>query len=237
MVLSYECNIDAMNEKAPMSLPREDPRWTRSRAALIEAMTALVDSGHIPTITDVVARAGVSRPTFYQHFGDLSTALSTAALERIEAQFAVIPPSFDSVDLESTRATVTALLTHLQEHGGFYRAVLNDSRARHFTASVVEFVAHRIVAVSPLRVDRVEKVTAPTADRTTVLAAGLVWLITEWLTRADDEAESIEEISRRLVAVLAFFARASIAVPGSSARSDNPGAVDAQHSVVDPRKV
>lgn len=225
-----------MNEKADMSLTREDPRWTRSRATLIDAVTALVDAGQSPTITDVVSRAGVSRPTFYQHFGDLSTALSSAALERVEAQFAVIPPTFDSVDLESTRTTVTALLTHLQEHRAFYRAVLSDSSAREFTGSVVEFVASRIVAVSPLRADPAEKVTVLMADRTTVLAAGFVWLLTEWLTRTDEDAESVDEMAHRLVAVMAFFASATRSLPGGSAASFNPEATDAREPAVTPRK-
>jgi AcrR family transcriptional regulator len=183
----------------------EDPRWTRSRAALIEAVTTLVDSGHALTITDVVHRAGVSRPTFYQHFGDLSTALSSAALERVEAQFAVLPSSLHRVDIEFTRHTIRALLSHLQEHSVFYRAVLSDSSARRFTASVVEFVANRILTVSPLRVEPLETASLLTADRIAVLAAGFVWLITQWVKRTDDDAEPITDMANRLIAVMESF--------------------------------
>jgi AcrR family transcriptional regulator len=188
----------------------EDPRWTRSRAVLIQAVTALVDAGETPTITDVVQRAGVSRPTFYQHFGDLPTALSNAALDRIEAQFAdVVVPAGMEVDLDFSRKTITALLAHLAEHSVFYRAVLADSSARRFTASVIEFVANRILTVSPLWLNPDEDTTTVTNDRVTVLAAGLVWLITQWLKRIDDGAESTSKMADRLVALMDFFGSAT----------------------------
>src|SRR5215217_4454150 len=51
-----------------------DPRWFRSRQALIAAMTQLLDERDLAeiSITDLVQRASVSRPTFYQHFADLN---------------------------------------------------------------------------------------------------------------------------------------------------------------------
>ena len=52
-----------------MPLGQEDPRSVRSRAALVAAMTELLDERELDTIsvTQVVQRAGVTRPTFYQH--------------------------------------------------------------------------------------------------------------------------------------------------------------------------
>ncbi|MCP2030610.1 AcrR family transcriptional regulator [Okibacterium sp. HSC-33S16] len=191
----------------------EDPRWTRSRAALIAAVTSLIDAGESPTITDVVHRAGVSRPTFYQHFGDLPTALSAAALARVESQFVdVASPAGVGVDINLTRKTITALLRHLHDHRVFYRAVLSDSSARRFTESVVEFVANRILTVSPLRMKRGEETTVLTADRVAVMAAGLVWLITQWLKRSDGGvgADPISVMADRLVAVMESFGTASV---------------------------
>jgi AcrR family transcriptional regulator len=209
----------------------EDPRWTRSRAALVEAIIALVDAGESPTITEVVHRAGVSRPTFYQHFGDLSTGLSTAALERVESQFAdVESPATIDVDIDFTRRTITALLTHLHDHHVFYRAVLSDSSARRFTGSVVEFVANRILTVSPLRVRADEETTVLTEDRVSVMAAGLVWLITQWLKRTSDGAESVAAMTDRLVAVMESFGTAS----ASPATDTSPPADEARSNLSSP---
>src|SRR6478752_2791242 len=61
-----------------------DPRAARSRAALLDAARQLVDARAIGSIaiTDVCTLAGVSRPTFYQHFGDIAADRLLAFVER-----------------------------------------------------------------------------------------------------------------------------------------------------------
>lgn len=195
----------------------EDPRWTRSRAALIASITELMDAGATPSITDVVTRAGVSRPTFYQHFGALPPAFSAAALERLESQFALIAVPMDgSVDEKFTTRAVSGLLEHLRDHRDFYLAVLADATERGFTDSTVAFLADRIIYESPfgtaLRADADEN----TGDRITALAAGLMWLITRWLYEEPAVAQSVDRMTARVIAVLAFFTNPSTSRSSSS---------------------
>ena len=63
-----------------------DPRLARTRAAILEAATASMEAGPLEevTISGLVERAGVSRPSFYQHFGDLPTVFRDAAFARLQ---------------------------------------------------------------------------------------------------------------------------------------------------------
>ncbi|BDV32372.1 TetR/AcrR family transcriptional regulator [Microbacterium terricola] len=189
-------------------MEREDPRWTRSRAALIAAVTTLLDEGRAPSITDIVATAGVSRPTFYQHFGDVPTACGAAGLERLRSQFESIPGPVDSGQGEDeVIATMTRLLEHLLAHRVFYCAVLNEAGERALTEGIVAFLVDRIVHVSPFGARLRARPGPHTSDRVTALAAGLVWLIIGWLTR--DEPEPAAQMAARVIAVISFFTGAS----------------------------
>jgi hypothetical protein len=89
----------------------------------------------------------------------------------------------------------------------------------------VEFVANRILTVSPLRVSTDEETTALTEDRVSVMAAGLVWLITQWLKRDSGGADSIAAMTDRLVAVMESFGTAS-----ASPATDTPTSTDEPRS-------
>lgn len=180
----------------------EDPRWTRSRSAQLAAITTLLDSGALPSVTDVVAEAGVSRPTFYQHFGDLPSAYAEAALERIQGEFDRFsaPDPEGELELDALLNVITALVAHLLEHRTFYCSILNESGARVVSDRVVEFIANRIIDISPLgapiRADRDDEAD----DQITTLAAGIFWLISHWLL--SDEPQTAERMAARIVAVL-----------------------------------
>ena len=161
------------------SLP--DPRAQRSRAALLEAACELVDERDVGalTITDVCTLAGVSRPTFYQHFGDIPTLAQAAAVERLEQVFeetaAVQTPAEPAVMLE---AGVRRLMQGLAEHAPFYRRVLEETSMLAVQPLVIDFVADRLVAF-------VERSGAANPDRirsrVRLLAAGAAWLVMEQL--------------------------------------------------------
>src|SRR5699024_12612624 len=67
-----------------------NPRAERSKAALVEAMTDALDAyepGDSLSIAEISRAAGVSRPTLYQHFGDLPNLMRAAAMVRLVALF------------------------------------------------------------------------------------------------------------------------------------------------------
>ena len=189
-----------------------DPRFARSRLALISAMTALLDERDFAevTITEVVGRAGVTRPTFYQHFADLPSVARHAFLARLEAAF---PPATaqDHGQLDEARAaaveeTVLGMLEHLSAHADFYRRAIRGASAVEFYDELVKLVETRILASSPLGA-RIRQSTGPSIeDRGAVLSGGLTWMIIRWLHSDFKDLNSIPVMAHRVSAVMVAFA-------------------------------
>ena len=87
-----------------------DARIVRTRAALLDAGAALVDERNPDQIsmTDIAARAGVSRQVIYDHFADRDHVLAEAAIGRMRQ---VIAQAEDSPD-PAARGRVTAPDSH-----------------------------------------------------------------------------------------------------------------------------
>ncbi|NQX16544.1 TetR/AcrR family transcriptional regulator [Rathayibacter sp. VKM Ac-2857] len=181
-----------------------DPRLARSREQLIAAITAALDhpGDDQPSITELCTAARVSRPTFYQHFGDVPSLVEAAALERMHALFAeVVPPSPQDVWETAVPRVVRGLLSGLLEHADFYRRALSGGTARSVQESVVAFLAQRLLTFSPLAAQ--EAGDRARVERFAVfLAAGTVWLVVGWLLDGDDRrsaAAASAEIAELLV--------------------------------------
>lgn len=181
----------------------EDPRWARSRALLLEAISGYLDKGVTPSITDITVRAGVSRPTFYQHFGDLPTAYASAAVERIEREFSRIPapPVAEDISEDLLLATLTQLFTHQLAHRDFYTTAIR-SGGDALSESLVDFLRTRLTTASPFAA-RLDADDASTYDQVTALAAGVVWLIQHWLV--EPEPRPAEFMARRVLEVILAF--------------------------------
>jgi AcrR family transcriptional regulator len=185
----------------------ENPRLTRSRQALIRAMTTMLDS-NLPaagmTITDVVRLAGVSRPTFYQHFGDLSALMRGAALARLEATFAKIP---DAALGESwtmfVRATFRTLLADLHFHARFYLTALQGPGGYALSADLVGYLAKHLLDASPLGPIIRRRVDADSATgHAELLAAGTVWHVVRWLETDFTGTNTIDAMVDRISLLL-----------------------------------
>lgn len=103
------------------TLREEQRQLTRSRIAEA-ALATFCEKGYIATtVEDVVARAGTSRATFYQHFENKHAALELAT-------GGVETWSFATYDLlregELTRARVTAMVTEVFRHWADNTALL-----------------------------------------------------------------------------------------------------------------
>ncbi|HEM7876417.1 TPA: TetR/AcrR family transcriptional regulator [Burkholderia contaminans] len=160
-----------------------DPRFQRSYDALVRAVTELLDDAPLNklSIAQLVQRAGVARPTFYQHFPDLQSAAQRAALVRLDNAFAFVeeqgkllnPPSatfFRSMEVETA-----LILEHLNAHQPFYLTVFNDAATSAFFDELVTFVSGRLLP--PYEGVRTEA----EQDCLTVLGGGLVWTAVHWL--------------------------------------------------------
>lgn len=68
-------------------------RAERTRRAVVDALLALNDEGHLrPTARDIAARAGVSVRSLYVHFQDLEALMIATARRHIERLDALAPP-------------------------------------------------------------------------------------------------------------------------------------------------
>lgn len=163
---------------------RTDPRAQRSRASIIAALVELVETQPVAeiSITRVVEAAGITRPTFYQHFPDITTAVQSAGFERLAAAFPVPEPGparmTDAELRERIVAHAAPVLRHLAEHLGFYRQVLASAIGVGFFDNLVSFVASRILPELASEAGQPEPLQQ---NVRTVIAAGMTWLVLRWV--------------------------------------------------------
>lgn len=155
-----------------------DPRAQKSRESLIRVMVdALDENPQPPSVSELVRRAGASRPTFYQHFGDIPTLMHAAAMARLEGAFTVLPQQASDNPENWTRfaaESFTALFTHLSENRAFYLAVLDGPSGRAAESELTSFLAGRMLGIGMLR-DALTRLTGPRAARyAEFLSAGLI---------------------------------------------------------------
>ncbi|MCT1716293.1 MULTISPECIES: TetR/AcrR family transcriptional regulator [Dermabacter] len=155
-----------------------DPRAQKSRESLIRVMVSALDENpQPPSVSELVRRAGASRPTFYQHFGDIPTLMHAAAMARLEGAFTVLPQQASDNPENWTRfaaESFTALFTHLSENRAFYLAVLDGPSGRAAESELTRFLAGRMLGIGTLR-DALTRLTGPRAARyAEFLSAGLI---------------------------------------------------------------
>jgi AcrR family transcriptional regulator len=109
------------------------PDPASQRARLLDAMTrATAEKGYgRVTVSDVVARAGVSRRTFYEHFEDKESCLLAAATEGTAAVLARIAEATQELDADAgwqdaLRAGIDAYVGTLAANPDFARTFLVD---------------------------------------------------------------------------------------------------------------
>ena len=184
-----------------------DARIVRTRESLIQAIDAALHAGDekLPSITELCAAAGISRPTFYQHFGDVPSRVAAAGVDGLQKMFDAAaserPPSMSSE--EATPGFIRTLIEQLFSDGDYYRRVLDASDTHAFQESVVEYLVDRLLAFSPLGEgagDDAER--AHRARAATFIAAGVTWLVVAWIKQGPDRpsvAAAADEVTRLLV--------------------------------------
>ncbi len=203
-----------------MTAESADPRSVRSRGALIAAMTALLDAAPLEqvTITQLVQSAGVSRPTFYQHYADVAELASDAAIMRLDTEFVRNEPVASPRGwLATVEPVVRRLLAHLAEHRDFYRRVFLGPSARSVMDAAVDLVARRILERSPLgqaiAKDGSGEGTEEVRDRVVVVSGGIVWLLTKWPGTDLTGTNASEAMAHRISVQLVRLAPTKIGEP------------------------
>ena len=202
---------------AMMDAASDDPRAARSKRALITAVTELIDRQDLDriSITQVVAAAGVTRPTFYQHFADVPALASAAAIARLDAEFSRHEPAAASGGgLQSVEPVVRELLEHLARHRDFYRRVLGGARSTGAaTNAAVELVARRILHRAPLVGTARDSDAEEVRDSVVILSGGIVWLLSNWLATPLTGRDSVRSMAHRIAVQLVRLAPARTPAP------------------------
>ncbi|MGO4105333.1 TetR/AcrR family transcriptional regulator [Leifsonia sp. YAF41] len=159
-----------------------DPRAIRSRAALLAIAEQLLGEARADelTITEVASRAGVSRPTFYQHFADVPALIAAAVVADLEASFARSDAQLtDQAGVEFLRGTIRMLLEHVSLRREVYRRVLRGSSSYVVLSAAVGYISTRmsehVLGAHLAPGSRADD------DRITSIAAGSTWLVLQWL--------------------------------------------------------
>jgi AcrR family transcriptional regulator len=191
----------------------ENPRIARSRDALITATLSLLDSGagKVPSVTEVCEKAQTSRPTFYQHFGDLTSLIAAAVERRLDATFSSVVPHPAEQGVDGTYDVIRALLGLIMEDKPLYRGVLEGPAARAAQDRIVSYVVDRLLTVSPFAA----QLQAVDGDRVLFLAAGTTQLLLRHLLE-DSPATSVEETAGRVADTLVISATALAGAPSHS---------------------
>jgi AcrR family transcriptional regulator len=161
-----------------------DARLERSRDAIIRAITPMIERMPLSeiSITRLVTEAGITRPTFYQHFPDVLSAARVAAFYRLEAAFPFPEPVQPGTELTGAEMKVRIskqaqpIFTHLAEHRAFYVRVMDEAGTAGFFDDLIDFTAARMLpeAIAISKPDDIGLATK-------FFAGGLTWLAIGWL--------------------------------------------------------
>jgi len=178
-----------------------DPRSQRSRDALIGATLALLQEreGTEITASDVVRAAQVSRPTLYQHFGDLPTLLATAVGHRIRVLFADVLGEGEAGP-EAARDGVAQLLTRLHAEAALFRHAVNGPSGYAALRELAAALAERLRHHAPWRAT-LDAPDAP-AGLAEFLSHGTVGIVAGWLETCSAEADAVPRLTDQIMTLL-----------------------------------
>lgn len=157
---------------------------SRSRDKLRAAAVVLLDQRGPAdvTITDLVNEAGVSRPTFYAVYRDLSEAWADAAVLRLEEAFDGIAPASDGFgtgDIGRILEVIGVAVEKLEPHVDFMHRVLTGPGGPEVLRQSIDYLAGRILAAPTLGGSLAAGPLAPeTAAR--AIAASVAWTAVQW---------------------------------------------------------
>lgn len=182
-----------------------DPRPTRTHNALIAAATDILTqhSPNTPSISALVQAAGVSRPTFYQHFTDPLDLIRTTALTRLQDSFNALPEP-QAQDLPNFAETITtALLNRLHADATFYRNALTLAGDAALFRSLNTFLAQRLLTKAHAR-QALENLASEELreEYSRFIAAGISWTVIRWLHTDFTGSNSVPAMSTRLTSII-----------------------------------
>ena len=181
-----------------------DPRTARARKAMIDAAMTLVAEKPVSdiSITEAAEAAGVTRPTIYQHFGDVPGLAAAATEEYMTGVFERIDLALEAREgadgyIEDMLGLFVnelyanrAFCAHAM-HGPSALAIAVDEMARLADRMRGHVIGSRIGAKG----QKLE-------DRLGAISAGLVWMVGAWLATDFSGENEPDAFSARLADTL-----------------------------------
>lgn len=177
-----------------------DPRKRRTREALLQAFFGLVlqQRYHEIRIADVLAKAGVSRSTFYEHFASKDALLAAS----IEGPFSVLA----SLLGEHQLPRVQALLEHFWQNRGLARTLFQGAGHRPVRATMVAVVERQLKRDPGPRL-RLPPRLAAHAIADALLSPIVAWLNGEAACSAADLALALQAQATAMLGALSVGGR------------------------------
>lgn len=157
-----------------------DPRAERVRTRLREAAFALAHERPVDELTvgDIVARAGVSRQVFYQHFDDRDDAVATA----FATAFAQAIADLDG----DPRARIMRLFDFAGEHRAMYRNVVPSAVTQRVVNAFRAELAPACTEIAEQGVAVVAPIAGLTPEGVTrFLVGGFTEVLRAWMEDPD----------------------------------------------------
>lgn len=185
--------------KAPDAARKMDPRARRTRDRLGDALVALILEKHFDAITvrDVLARARVSRSTFYAHYRDKQDLFVSDMDEFLESMATLLSRRGE----RSHRvAPVRELFSHVGEWKRFHAALAGSAKLQDFFDLAQGHFARAIAARLPETPAGRAIPPERRAAAAHALAGAMLSLLAWWLDRGMKEPpEEMDEIFHRMV--------------------------------------
>lgn len=182
-----------------------DPRAVRSRAALLAVAAELLEAPATEelSVTEVAARASVSRPTFYQHFPSVHALLAAAVTEELSREFDRSDAALiGSSAAEFLSGTSRMLVDFVYARRNAYADILRGPASYAVLSATVGYISERM-RNNVLGARMTERTGRVDDDLITATAAGAVWLVTRWLvsdfTRTDDPVAFAERLAHLML--------------------------------------
>jgi AcrR family transcriptional regulator len=176
-----------------------DPRVTKTRAALAQAVLALAAEKPFAdvTITEIAERAGVGYASFFRHYKDKDALLTAVADKMIEDLVAIIMPA---MLVEDTHAASVAICSYVESHRSITTALLAGGAEtmvrHHIVARALEYSRLQ----TDLRPRNAPPMAVPPDLVLTHCVAATLGLLAWWLEQDGGlTAETMGDVINRLV--------------------------------------
>lgn len=175
-----------------------DPRVLRTRALLGQALVELVAERGFASLTiqDITERATLNRATFYLHYHDKNELLEDV-FERLIG--AAIPPPPGPESAIDPRKPICAMLEHVSEYAGFYRAILGEQGVPAFANRMRTKISGLIGAWLARTPGSEKPVSEPPEVIVTYIASAYLGVISWWLE--NNQPLSSEEMVEQLLTI------------------------------------